>query len=189
MRLDIRLLTVTTVVLASLAACGDDRVAGGNPGGTNQVDTTAVSSTAVPSTAVPAPFVALTWADDGGCVVMGPNCPTYRVWSDGTVEISRTGEDSPAEVTGSIPAAQVAAWLASVADLDVETLAAAVGPGTCNSCVDGADTMLTVQTDAGDTLLDSTKLAFDPTNEFFADVERLMADVRAVGDLPLVSRS
>ena len=32
-------------------------------------------------------------------------------------------------------------------------------------------------------------LAFDPANEFFADLERLMTDVRAVGDLPLVNRT
>lgn len=180
MRNALRLLATTgsIVLLASLTACGDDRVVGGS-----SVDTT------TPATTAPTPFVALTWADDGGCVVMGPNCPTFVVWSDGTVEISRTGEDTEPEVTGSIPAIVVATWLESVADLDVAALADDVGPGSCNSCVDGADTLLTVHTANGDVTLDSTELAFDTEHEFFAELERLMAGVRAVGELPLIERS
>ncbi len=188
MRLSRRLLAVTgsIVVLASATACGDDRIAG------NSIDTSTsatIAPTTTPTTTAPAPFVALRWVDDGGCVVMGPNCPTFVVWSDGSVEISRTGETTPPEVTGSIRRSDVEAWLGSVADLDPTALAAAVGPGTCNSCVDGADTVLTVRTTTGDVTLDSTELAFDRTNEFFADLDQLMADVRAVGDLPLVDRT
>lgn len=186
MRHALRLLAATgsIVLLTSLTACGDDSVDLGS-----STDSTVPNSTVVPTTVAPAPFVALTWADDGGCVVMGPNCPTYVVWSDGKVEISRTGEDGDPEVTGSIPEAQVAAWLATVAELDAVALADEVGPGSCNSCVDGADTLLTVHTASGDVTLDSTKMAFDPANPFFADLDRLMSDVRGVGDLPLVNRT
>ena len=191
MRHALRLLAATgsIVLLTSLAACGDDSVDLGSSTDSTVPGNTAAPATAAPATAAPAPFVALTWADDGGCVVMGPNCPTYVVWSDGTVEISRTGEDGDPEVTGSIPESQVATWLATVAELDAAALADEVGPGSCNSCVDGADTLLTVHTDAGDVTLDSTKLAFDPANRFFADLEQLMSGVRAVGDLPLVNRT
>jgi len=188
MRRTARLLaaTATFALLASVAACGDDSIDDG-AAGTESTSATA-PSTAV-STTVPAPFLALRWVDSGGCEVMGPNCPTYTVWNDGTVEISRTGDDAPPAVTGTIPTSEVEAWLASVADLDVAALTAAVGPGSCQSCVDGADNLVTVHTSNGDVAIDSTKLAFDPSNDFFAGLERLMNDVRAVGTLPLVTRN
>ena len=151
----------------ALAACGDDSIDDAGSSDTTAANA-APTTTAAPVTTVPAPFVALRWADTGGCVVMGPNCPTYTVWSDGKVEISRTGEDTPPEVTGTIPVAEVEAWLASVADLDVDALAASVGPGSCQSCVDGADNLVTVHTSSGDVTVDSTKMAFDQSNAFFA---------------------
>jgi hypothetical protein len=190
MRHAVRLFAATgsIILLTSLAACGDDRIVTGSSIDTTVPDTT-VPDTTMPDTTIPAPYVALTWADDGGCVVMGPNCPTYVLWSNGTVEISRTGEDTEPEVTGTIPESLVATWLASVAGLDAAALADEVGPGSCNSCVDGADTLLTVRTANGDVTLDSTEMAFDTANEFFADLERLMTEVRAVGELPLIDRT
>ena len=184
MRTTARLLaaTATFALLASLAACGDDSIDDGAAGAGS-------TNATAPPTTVPAPFVAMRWVDSGGCEVMGPNCPTYTVWSDGKVEISRTGDDAPAEVTGTVPASEVQAWLTSVADLDVAALTAAVGPGSCQSCVDGADNLVTVHTSNGDISVDSTKLAFDQSNDFFAGLERLMNDVRAVGTLPLVTRN
>ncbi len=184
MRITARLLaaTATFALLGSLAACGDDSVEG-----TGSAAPTAAPT--APPTTLPPPFVALRWVDSGGCEVMGPNCPTYVVYSDGAVEISRTSDAAPPAVTGSIPQAEVQAWLESVADLDVDALAASVGPGSCQSCVDGADNVVTVHTSAGDVTVESTKIAFDQSNEFFAGLERLMTDVRAVGDLPLVTRN
>lgn len=184
MRTTARLFTAsaTLALLASLAACGDDTIDEG-------AASTGSASPTAPATTVPAPFVALRWVDSGGCEVMGPNCPTYTVWNDGKVEISRTGDDAPPAVTGTIPASEVEAWLASVADLDTTALAASVGPGSCQSCVDGADHVVTVHTSKGDVTLDSTKMAFDPSNEVFAGLERLLTDVRAVGDLPIVTRN
>ena len=113
MRTTARLLaaTATFALLASLAACGDDSIDDGAAGAGS-------TNATAPPTTVPAPFVAMRWVDSGGCEVMGPNCPTYTVWSDGKVEISRTGDDAPAEVTGTVPASEVQAWLTSVADLD-----------------------------------------------------------------------
>jgi hypothetical protein len=183
MRTTARLLAATAslALLVSLAACGDD-----------SVDDAGASLTAAPTaapTTVPAPFVALRWVDSGGCEVMGPNCPTYVLWNTGAVEISRTGDAAPPAVTGTLPASEVDAWLASVADLDVGALATAVGPGSCQSCVDGADNMVTVHTANGEVTIDSTKMAFDQSNPFFAGLERLMTDVRAVGTLPLVTRN
>ncbi|MFM2078586.1 MAG: hypothetical protein RJA49_2476 [Actinomycetota bacterium] len=146
-------------MVAILAGCGDDTVV--------------------------APRVVLRYATTGGCVVLGPNCPTYTVWMDGTVDVSRTGIDAPPEITGRVPAAEVQEWFASVQDLDPAALAAQVGPGTCNSCVDGTDIVATIERSGGPVTLDSTQLAFDPSDPTFAALERLMVDVRAVGALPL----
>ena len=119
---------------------------------------------------------------------MGPNCATYVVNSDGSVEIYRTGENTPAEVEGSIPAAEVTAFLDSVKDTDFEVLIAEVGPGTCNACVDGIDVIATLTFADGPVTLDSTVVNFDPNNDFFANLERLMEDVRAVGELEIQQR-
>jgi hypothetical protein len=170
-----RVLALATVLAAftALGGCGDD-------------STVSQRSSPTPDT-IPAPAVVLRYATTGGCVVLGPNCPTYTVWNDGTVEVSRTGVDGPAEITGHIPATKVRTWFATVRDLDAAALAAHVGPGTCNSCVDGADIVATVELPAGPVVLDSTKLAFDPADPTFAALERLMTDVRAVGALPVRS--
>ncbi len=172
-------LAAVVAAMAGLGACGDDTVL---TRATAPTDSTSSAIAASPTTGA-APAVVLRYAMTGGCEVLGPNCPTYTVWSDGTVELSRTGVDGPPEVTGHIPAAEVATWFASVHDLDAATLATQVGPGTCNSCVDGADITATVALPGGPVVLDSTALAFDPANPTFAALEHLMVDVRAVGDL------
>lgn len=164
-------------LLVGLAACGDDTV------GSEPSNTTAT----LPPTTAPAPFVALRHESDGGCQVLGPNCPTYVVWSDGRVELFRTGrEDDGAVLTGSVPVAAVDEWLTTVRDLDAAVLADEVGPGTCNSCVDGADIVVVTATGHGDETLDSTVLAFDPEHEVFAALGELMARVDDVGPLPIV---
>lgn len=166
--------------MLSLVACGDDSTAGGEP--------SAPSETSTPATTVPAPFVALRHQSDGGCQVMGPNCPTYVIWSDGRVEVQRTGkEDDGVVLTGSIPVADVTAWLDAVRDLDPVELAAQVGPGSCQSCVDGADVVVVTTTGRGEVTLDSTKMAFDPAHPVFAALERLTTDVLAIGQLPIVT--
>lgn len=120
--------------------------------------------------------------------MMGPNCATSVVYTDGSVEIFRTGESAAAEVTGSIPEAEISAWLESVADLDVDALTIEVGPGTCNACVDGIDVKLTIGLADGPVVLDSTITNFDPEHPFFANLDTLMTDVTAVGELPIQQR-
>ncbi|MDO9175425.1 MAG: hypothetical protein Q7V62_11525, partial [Actinomycetota bacterium] len=92
---------LAVIGISLLAACGSDSDSGSS-------DTT---------TAPPAPVEALRYEANGGCQMMGPNCATWVVYTDGRVEIFRTGENAPAEITGSIPEAEISAWLESVADL------------------------------------------------------------------------
>ncbi|MEQ1872850.1 MAG: hypothetical protein ABL953_03900 [Ilumatobacteraceae bacterium] len=161
----------TSACLIAVAACGDD----------------SKTANTTPDTTAPA-TEALRYVTIGGCQMMGPNCATYVVYSDGTVEIYRTDENAPAEVVGSIPAAEVAAFLDSVKDTDFEGLVAEVGPGTCNACVDGLDIKATITFSDGPVELDSTIVNFDLAHPLFANLETLMEDVRAVGELEIQQR-
>lgn len=161
--------------LTALAACGDDSSSSSN--------TDAPTTTAAPAERVEG----VRYEVNGGCQMMGPNCATYVIYTDGTVEIYRTGENLPAEVTGSIPAEEIAAYLDSVKDVDFQALATDVGPGTCNACVDGVDMKVTIGLDEP-VVLDSTVVNFDPENQFFTALDSLMQDVYAVGELPIQQR-
>ena len=165
-----RALAAATCIL-SLAACGDD-----------------AKSSNAETTAPAARVEGLRYENNGGCQMMGPNCATYVIYTDGSVEISRSGENLPAEIVGNIPAAEINAWLDSVKDVDFAALATEVGPGTCNSCLDGVDSKLVIGLDSGPVALDSTVINFDPENPFFVNLEKLMTDARAVGELPLQQR-
>lgn len=121
--------------------------------------------------------------------MMGPNCATFVIYSDGAVEVYRTGENEPAELTGILPAGEIDAFIAGAAEIDFEALAARVGPGTCNACVDGIDVVLSLKLPDGDVQLDSTVVNFDPAEPFFTDVETLVADAAAAtGELPIETR-
>ena len=164
------------ITVVTLTACGDDSVVP-----SEAADTSALATTST----VPTPQEVVRYVTTGGCEVMGPNCPTWSIWDDGTVHVWRTAVGGAPEISGTIPVAAVSAWQAVAADIDLAALTAEVGPGTCNSCVDGADLVVTVHRAGGDVTLDSTELAFDPTNEVFAALESLMTEARTVGELPL----
>jgi hypothetical protein len=168
----LRRVAVLVLPLAVLAACGDD----------SNDSEASPTSTEAPATE------ALRYVANGGCQMMGPNCATYVVYTDGKVEIFRTGENTPAEVTGAIPAGEIEAYLESVADVDVAALTDEVGPGTCNACVDGIDVVLTLALGDEEVVLDSTIVNFDPEHPFFENLDLLMADVFAIGELPIQQR-
>jgi hypothetical protein len=159
---------VVPVALVALAACGDDN-----------------APAAASTTTVPAPAEVLRYVTTGGCEVLGPNCPTWSIWDDGTVQLWRTAVGGEPEITGTIPVATVAAWQAVADDIDLATLRADVSPGTCNSCMDGADIVVTVHRADGDVVLDTTDVAFDARHEVFAALADLMNAARTVGELPL----
>lgn len=165
-----------TAALVALAGCGDDTIVAGEP---SSPDTVTVPTTAT------APAEVLRYVTTGGCEVLGPNCPTWSVWDDGTVQLWRTAVGGEPEIVGSIPVADVAAWQSVADEIDLDTLATEVGPGSCNSCVDGADIVVTVQREGGEVVLDSTRIEFDPEHPVFAALEQLMTAARSVGELPL----
>jgi|GEM_PF-2396441 len=193
----------TLAAVASLVACGDDRA----PSTTGASDPTTTTDTApttpdptppgssAPTISVPTGHIEVVrWEEIGGCMVIGPNCPTWTVLADGTVEVSRTsgqpgvdatGVDTSVQATGTVDPALVAAVVREARAVDAPTLLAELGPGACNSCVDGADVVATI-TDGDRTLfLDSVELAFDPGHPLFVALGELMTQVRLV-ELPLV---
>ncbi len=166
------LLALLTLPLLALAACGDD-------------DTSSGAST--PATADPARVV-LVYASTGGCDQMGPNCPTYTVHADGSVEVIRTGHPELDGVTGTVPAGLVSAWLDAIKDVDLDALRSRLQPGSCQACLDGVDTTITVSGAGGNGIFDSTVVAFDETEPFFHALGVLMTDVQSAVQLPLATR-
>ncbi len=120
------------------AGCGDDGAGGA------ATSSSAPAVTDAPTTVPAEATEVFRYEAIGGCQMMGPNCATYVIYSDGSVEVYRTGENKPAELTGQLEDGEIDAFLAGAASIDFEALAAEVGPGTCNACVDGIDVVLTM---------------------------------------------
>ncbi len=169
---------VFAVLLVVLAACGDS----GGP---------------EPVAAEPIPVVAV--VEDGGCAMMGPNCMTALVWSDGTVHLHRSralsGPDpisalvaAEPELVLAVPSAPIDAFRETVAAADLERLRARLGPGTCNACVDGIDLTVHAATASGVVTFSSAQVRFEPSEPFFVALGDVWQTVRAAGSLPLLQR-
>jgi len=176
-------------LVAVLAACASEQIDGGattRPATTRPVTAPdGTLATATRLTMTPARVVVLRDVTTGGCVVLGPNCPTYAVYADGTVEITRTGTEEPPEITGAVPEQAVLQWLQLAQQTDFVALAVAAGPGVCQSCFDGSDSVITITWPglATPVQLDSTKVHFDGSLPFFAALDALLVQVQAVGQL------
>lgn len=120
--------------------------------------------------------------------MMGPNCPKFVVYDDGTVEIYRGGEDGPAEVTGSIDPAALQAFFTVAEAEDFDALLERLPPGTCQACLDGVDIQLDVKLNGENESLNSTVVAFDEGEPFFAALTTLIEEVASVGELPIEQR-
>ncbi len=101
------------------------------------------------TTAPPDPVLVLTITEDGGCFMMGPNCATYLVYSDGSVELQRTGHpDAPLD-TATIDVTLVSDVTDRVAVTDLDALRESLPPGECRGCYDGTDVTFTYETPEG----------------------------------------
>lgn len=132
---------------------------------------------------------------EGGCMMMGPNCPVYRFFTDGTVELVRlTEEEEPPLGSADIDPALVSAVTDLVGSTDLDALAASLPPGECRGCYDGIDvTYLYLAVDdpvitiAG--RFSSTEVELVPTEPLFAATGAALAAAQAaLEDLPIVSR-
>jgi len=132
-------------------------------------------------------------SENGGCFMMGPNCRTFGMWSDGTAAVYRMETDLPADTLDQSEAeavasigTELAAHLTAISDAtDFDDLEARLGPGTCNACVDGIDYLLTLYTDAGPRHFSSNEFEFDQTETLFRAVENALAAMSQQLQLPV----
>jgi hypothetical protein len=129
----------------------------------------------------------ITFVMDGGCMMMGPNCPTYELMPGGEFSLRRTG-GADIEATGSIDP-QVARDLWDVVrSTDFDDLTASLGPGECRACVDGIDTRMIIKSGDTEHVLDSTQVEFDQTVALFALTEEAVAAMSNAAALEIETR-
>ncbi|MCP4305343.1 MAG: hypothetical protein GY788_10790 [bacterium] len=188
----------TVLVLMTLAlvaaSCGDD---GGGDEHLGAVPTTvtpdeATTSTLAPALAEPVPLVIV--AEIGGCFMMGPNCTTTLVMSDGSFGVFRTDPADVLAVPGNVADAEivgqtdVAGLATAIAATDFGELKNTLGAGTCEACVDGIDTTVRFFTGDGPIELDSVEFEFDTALALFEHMEDVQSAIRGGGDLELKQR-
>lgn len=124
---------------------------------------------------------------EGGCRMMGPNCPTYELHRDGQFALFRTGEPevvSEAEID-SATADEV--W-SQVARTDVAALVERAGPGECQACVDGVDTVIEYALGGEVVRLASTDIAFDGAEPFFVVFGEAISAMANTAPMPIETR-
>jgi len=124
---------------------------------------------------------------EGGCQMMGPNCPTYELDRDGTVRLYRTG-DPDVVAEANVSAAVADELWQQIADTDIAALADRAGPGSCQSCVDGIDTVISFTGSDREVALDSTVIAFDTSEPFFAVVNETIEAMAEATPMPIEQR-
>ena len=131
------------------------------------------------------------WTETGGCMQGGPNCARYVVTADGTVLTYRQTfpvEDRAVdpEVTGTVDAETLAAWMNVVAETDVDALVERAGPGEMTAAFDGIDFVVSAP-HAGSTL-SSVDIEFSPSEEYFDSAIALAAAARSAAPLEIEMR-
>lgn len=132
--------------------------------------------------------ISVTFILDGGCQMMGPNCPTYRLEADGSYALSRTGTDEIV-LDGTIDPAEVDELWTVITTTDIDDLVAQLGPGTSQAAFDGIDQIMQIDFADGETVtLDSTVVEFDTTLAFFEVASAVLQSLSMDGGLPIISR-
>jgi hypothetical protein len=186
-----RKLALVSWVMVMLAACGG-AADEGRAGDTAKIPSSVPTSVAPPGLAEPVPLLVI--AELGGCYMLGPNCATAVVMSDGSFEVFRNdpadvlampGEAAAAEFSGTIDVAPLARTMVAT---DFDVLRANLGPGECRACVDGIDYLVRFYTADGEEDLDSATHRFDTDLDLFAQLEAVREAVFAAGTLEVVPR-
>jgi hypothetical protein len=166
-----------------LAACGGSTAA-------TSPTTGATATTAAETTTSAAAASPLLQADlIGGCFMMGPNCARYVIASDGTVEVYRLGNDAPELLwTATIDTSLAEDVAGALAAADLDEVRSRLGPGTCNACVDGIDTVLTFFVGGEEVVFDSAQVEFDTAEPVFITAALAVQAATASGEIPILSR-
>ncbi len=99
---------------------------------------------------------------------MGPNCATYLLYSDGTVDLTRTREPGDPEATTTIDPKMIAEIRDFLLSTDLESLRERLPGGECQGCFDGIDTTFTYETPNGQVSFASTEVALTTAEPLFA---------------------
>lgn len=154
--------------------------ASASPGATPDDPTT----TTIP----PDPVLVLTITEDGGCFMMGPNCATYLVYSDGSLELQRTGQPGDPLDTTTIDVALVADVAALVGTTDLDALRAGLPPGECRGCYDGTDVTFTYETPDGPVAFAGTDVDIFVSEPLFTASWSVLETAASNTELPVVTR-
>ncbi len=132
--------------------------------------------------------VVVTIIDEGGCFMMGPNCPTYVVHADGTVELVRTGGTGEVEATTTVDVELVDTIRALVATTDLETLRSTLPEGELTAAYDGVDTTFVYGTPDGEVGFSGAVVELVESEPLFAATWKVRRLTAASIELPLETR-
>ena len=135
-------------------------------------------------TAAPGPAVrVVTIADDGGCYMMGPNCATYIVYSNGTVELYRTRVEGPPEETTIVDVALLDKIRDLLASTDLDALHASLPEGEVTAAYDGVDTTFTYAMPDGEAVFASAVVELVTAEPLFATTWKIREIAQTATDL------
>jgi len=124
----------------------------------------------------------------GGCFMGGPNCPRYELRKDGSFSLVRLNENK-IEKEASLDPKMVIEWIRLVENTDISAMIAKLGPGTCNSCIDGVDFKYEVNTQRNQFTLESTEVDFFKNQEpFFSQTEKILRAMMGTAKLEIKKR-
>jgi hypothetical protein len=133
--------------------------------------------------------IVVTVEQTGGCVMMGPNCPTYVVRANGRVDLYRTGNlDTPVDST-IVGEALVTDLQGQISKTDFVALRARLPQGECQGCYDGIDTTFLFSTPSSVISFDSIETELVASEPLFAMVWNIVNVSDESTDMPLLDRS
>jgi len=124
---------------------------------------------------------------NGGCLMMGPNCPRYELKPSGSFKVYR-GDDAQVATTGKLKTALINQWLDVVGKTDFDQLRAGLGAGECRACFDGIDMTYTIFPNSQSIIFASNEHEFSESEEFFKVSEILMRTMALAAPLEIKSR-
>jgi hypothetical protein len=132
--------------------------------------------------------VLVTVTQTGGCMMMGPNCPTYVVHANAQVMLLRTGGSRETVDSSFVDPALTTdlAWLISTTDF--QGLRAKLPQGECQGCYDGIDTTFVFVTESSTAMFNSVEVKLDPAEPLFGAVWAIVDAANRSTEMPLEQR-
>jgi hypothetical protein len=132
--------------------------------------------------------VLVTVEQTGGCLMMGPNCPTYVVFANGTVDLIRSGQSDSVIDSTVVDEAQVTRLLGDLAAADFAALRERLPVGECQGCYDGIDTVFVFGSAPDVVAFDSIETELTTSEPVFQSVWDIVGAARQSLQLPIKER-